>query len=142
MPPRAAEGTSPLKAPMARGGFPGPPLLTPEPCRFSEDTAGGGGGSWGTQSPAPASGIRVEHTCPSVPAPLADDRMCRKTVDNHKKGLDFHENRLFQPPERFLWKYNMPLSINRTDGCQEFTFLFPSIEAKDVHGIRRKMGEG
>lgn len=102
VPPRAAEGTSPLKAPMARGGFPGPPLLTPEPCHFSEDTAGGRGGSWGTQSPAPASGIRVEHTCPSVPAPLADDRMCRKTVDNHKKGLDFHENRLFQPPERFL----------------------------------------
>ena len=115
---------------------------------FSEKTSGRGSRvdrvwiSYLKQGPSTSfQRMHLECARPFLHTPVADAGMWRKTVNNHKKELDFHENRLIQPPELFLQKNNVPLSINRIHGCQEFSFLCPSIETKDIHNISRKMSE-
>ena len=73
------------------------------------------------------------------PTPLL---MHRKAVNSRKKSCVSTKTG-FQPPELFLWKYNVPLGINRTHGRQEFSFLFfvPLQKLKIVTPYEEKLVE-
>lgn len=77
------------------------------------------GGAQDVAAPGDAQGEgeRPSHTHTHPPL------MHRKAVNSRKKSCVSTKTG-FQPPELFLWKYNVPLGINRTHGCQEFSFLF------------------